>query len=104
MNVSQAGGKAKKAKKDDDEEGADGVAIDMSQHVSLTFSLKYLANFSESASLSDTVQLHMSNDVPLLVCHCALLCALKHDNNSQVEHQFGSGHIKYFKAPKIGDE
>lgn len=63
----QAGGKAKKMKKSDDDEGADGVAIDMSQHVSLTFSLKYLVNFSKSASLSDTVLLHMSNDVPLLV-------------------------------------
>lgn len=39
----------------------------MGQHVSLTFSLKYLVNFSKSASLSDTVQLMMSNDVPLLV-------------------------------------
>ena len=68
MNVSQAGGKAKKAKKDDDEEGADGVAIDMSQHVSLTFSLKYLVNFAKSSSLSNVVQLMMSNEVPLLVC------------------------------------
>ena len=39
----------------------------MNQHVSLTFSLKYLVNFSKSASLSSKVQLMMSNDVPLLV-------------------------------------
>lgn len=39
----------------------------MNQHVSLTFSLKYLVNFSKSSSLSNTVQLMMSNDVPLLV-------------------------------------
>jgi len=39
----------------------------MNQHVSLTFSLKYLVNFSKSSTLSNTVQLMMSNDVPLLV-------------------------------------
>ena len=39
----------------------------MNQHVNLTFSLKYLVNFSKSASLSNVVQLMMSNDVPLLV-------------------------------------
>jgi hypothetical protein len=39
----------------------------MNQHVNLTFSLKYLVNFSKSAALSDVVQLMMSNDVPLLV-------------------------------------
>lgn len=42
--------------------------IEMTQHVNLTFSLKYLVNFSKSASLSDTVQLMLKNDVPLLVC------------------------------------
>jgi hypothetical protein len=41
--------------------------IEMNQHVNLTFSLKYLVNFAKSAALSDTVQLMMSNDVPLLV-------------------------------------
>lgn len=41
--------------------------IEMNQHVSLTFSLKYLVNFSKSSSVSDTVQVMMSNDVPLLV-------------------------------------
>lgn len=44
----------------------------MNQHVSLTFSLKYLVNFSKSSSLSSTAQLMMSNDVPLLVSTLAL--------------------------------
>jgi hypothetical protein len=43
------------------------VRIEMNAHVSLTFSLKYLVNFSKSASLCGKVQLMMSNDVPLLV-------------------------------------
>ena len=75
---------AKKAKKgkskdDDGDDVPDGVRIEMNQHVNLTFSLKYLVNFSKSASLSNVVQLMMSNDVPLLVCVCSwhvLLCRL----------------------------
>lgn len=72
-NFAQAAAKpAKKVKKgkseDDDDDVPDGVRIEMNQHVNLTFSLKYLVNFSKSASLSNVVQLMMSNDVPLLVC------------------------------------
>ena len=60
--------KSKKGKSTEDEEDhIEGVIIEMNQHVSLTFSLKYLVNFSKSASLSAKVQLMMSNDVPLLV-------------------------------------
>jgi len=53
-----------------------GVIIEMNQHVSLTFSLKYLVNFSKSSTLSNKVQLMMSNDVPLLVrvlCFCFIV-------------------------------
>ncbi|KAG2351614.1 hypothetical protein BDR07DRAFT_1442978 [Suillus spraguei] len=49
--------------------------------------LKYLVNFSKSSALSNTVQLMMSNDVPLLV-----------------SYKFGQGEIKYYLAPKIGEE
>jgi len=80
--------KSKKGKStEDDDEGIDGVVIEMNQHVSLTFSLKYLVNFSKSASLSSKVQLMMSNDVPLLV-----------------SYNFNVGHIHYYLAPKIGDD
>ncbi|THH02950.1 hypothetical protein EW145_g6663 [Phellinidium pouzarii] len=79
--------KAKRAKKSDDDGPAGGVAIDLASHVALTFSLKYLVNFAKSSTLSDTVQLMMSNDVPLLV-----------------SYDFGPGHIHYYLAPKIGDE
>lgn len=58
----------KKVKKTvESSDGGGGVHIEMTQHVNLTFSLKYLVNFSKSASLSDTVQLMLKNDVPLLV-------------------------------------
>jgi proliferating cell nuclear antigen len=39
----------------------------MSQTVNLTFSLKYLINFTKSTPLSKNVTLAMSNEVPLLV-------------------------------------
>ncbi|KAI0942758.1 hypothetical protein AcW1_003303 [Taiwanofungus camphoratus] len=78
---------AKKAKKNGDDAAPDGVRIEMNQHVELTFSLKYLVNFSKSSSLSNVVQLMMSNDVPLLV-----------------SYDFGQGYIRYYLAPKIGDE
>ncbi|KAG5650801.1 hypothetical protein H0H81_011012 [Sphagnurus paluster] len=82
-------GKGKKDDSDDDEDEDTkaGVRIEMNAHVSLTFSLKYLVNFSKSASLCNRVQLMMSNDVPLLV-----------------SYDFGQGHIRYYLAPKIGDD
>jgi len=68
-SIAQDSKAKKKAKKVDDsgEGGKGGVHIEVTQHVCLTFSLKYLVNFSKSASLSDTVQLMLKNDVPLLV-------------------------------------
>ncbi|KAK2801265.1 DNA polymerase delta processivity factor [Emmonsiellopsis sp. PD_5] len=63
------------------------VSIDLSEPVSLTFSLKYLTNFCKATSLSSTVRLCLSQEVPLLV-----------------EYGLGSGHLRFFLAPKIGDE
>ncbi|EDR08291.1 uncharacterized protein LACBIDRAFT_250172 [Laccaria bicolor S238N-H82] len=74
-------------KQTDDDEDTQAITIEMNQHVSLTFSLKYLVNFSKSASLCPRVQLMMSNDVPLLVAY-----------------DFGQGYIRYYLAPKIGDD
>ncbi|KAF7795315.1 hypothetical protein EIP86_006470 [Pleurotus ostreatoroseus] len=86
--------KRRKGRKDDDDDDdnappadADAVRIELNAHVSLTFSLKYLVNFAKSASLSNVVQLMMSNDVPLLV-----------------SYEFGQGYIRYYLAPKIGDD
>ncbi|SCV67457.1 BQ2448_5068 [Microbotryum intermedium] len=81
------GKKAKKAKGDVDAAAARKVTITLSQAVNLTFSIKYLSNFAKSTPLSETVRLHMSNEVPLLV-----------------EYPFEGGHIRYYLAPKIADE
>jgi len=64
--------KAKKVVDEDAEGGGGGVHIEMTHPVILTFSLKFLSMFSKSATLSDTVQIMLKNDVPLLVhifCH-----------------------------------
>lgn len=64
----QNGKPKKKSKKSEAEDGAvKGVFIEMSQHVTLTFSLKYLVNFSKSAALAPQVRLMLKSDVPLLV-------------------------------------
>ncbi|KAJ7664693.1 proliferating cell nuclear antigen, N-terminal domain-containing protein [Mycena rosella] len=76
-----------KGKTKKDEEDKPVFDFSMNSHVSLTFSLKYLVNFSKSASLTNTVSLLMSNEVPLLVAY-----------------DFGQGYVRYYLAPKIGDE
>ncbi|KAG5349386.1 Proliferating cell nuclear antigen [Termitomyces sp. J132] len=80
-------GKKKAEDSDEEDEEEQGIRIEMNAHVSLTFSLKYLVNFSKSASLSSRVQFMMSNEVPLLV-----------------SYDFGQGYIRYYLAPKIGDD
>ncbi|KAL4928525.1 Mysoin-binding motif of peroxisomes-domain-containing protein [Aspergillus undulatus] len=63
------------------------VSIVLSEPVALTFSLKYLVNFCKATNLSSTVSLSLSQEVPLLV-----------------EYGLGSGHLRFYLAPKIGDE
>ncbi|KAJ7367741.1 proliferating cell nuclear antigen, N-terminal domain-containing protein [Mycena albidolilacea] len=83
-----ANGKGKgKGKGKKDEEDKPEFSFSMNSHVSLTFSLKYLVNFAKSTSLTNTVELRMSNEVPLLV-----------------DYDFGQGYVRYYLAPKIGDE
>ncbi|PPQ93019.1 hypothetical protein CVT25_006279 [Psilocybe cyanescens] len=72
---------------DDDDSVPAGVVVEINQYVSLTFSLKYLVNFSKSASLSGKVQLLMINDVPLLVAY-----------------DFTQGYIRYYLVHKISDD
>ncbi|KAJ3522026.1 hypothetical protein NM208_g13032 [Fusarium decemcellulare] len=62
------------------------VKIDLSEPVSLTFSLKYLVNFCKAAGLSNSVKICLSNEVPLLV-----------------EYQIAGAsqsHLRFYLAPK----
>ncbi|KAK6517761.1 proliferating cell nuclear antigen [Arthrobotrys conoides] len=69
---------------EDDEKS---TKIELTEPVNLTFSLKYLVNFCKASSLSSSVRLCLSNEVPLLV-----------------EYQMGAGYLRFYLAPKIGDE
>ena len=50
-----------------DDETDKSVTIELNQPTSMTFSLKYLLNFTKAATLSDSVCLSMTAGVPLLV-------------------------------------
>ncbi|KAF1911647.1 proliferating cell nuclear antigen, C-terminal domain-containing protein [Ampelomyces quisqualis] len=67
---------------------SENVEIDLTEPVSLTFSLKYLTNFCKASGLSDSVKLCLSSEVPLLVEYGV-------QNNS---------YLRFYLAPKIGDE
>ncbi|PFH59763.1 hypothetical protein XA68_11918 [Ophiocordyceps unilateralis] len=64
------------------------IDIDLTEPVSLTFSLKYLVNFCKASTLSNTVKLCLSSEVPLLVEY----------------NLSGSSYLRFYLAPKIGDE
>ena len=61
------------------------VKIELSEPVSLTFSLKYLVNFCKASGLASKVKLCLSQEVPLLV-----------------EYQLaGSSYLRFYLAPKV---
>ena len=62
------------------------VEIDLTEPVALTFSLKYLVNFTKASGLSGTVKLCLSNEVPLLVEYALA----------------GSSYLRFYLAPKVG--
>ncbi|KPM45475.1 Proliferating cell nuclear antigen [Neonectria ditissima] len=64
------------------------VQIELTEPVSLTFSLKYLVNFCKAAALSSQVKICLSNEVPLLVEYTLA----------------GSSYLRFYLAPKIGDD
>ncbi|KAI1757073.1 proliferating cell nuclear antigen [Xylaria castorea] len=64
------------------------VDVELTEPVSLTFSLKYLVNFCKAQPLSDRVKICLSNEVPLLVEYLVT----------------GTSYLRFYLAPKIGDE
>lgn len=74
----------------DEKEGTSTV-IELTEPVTLTFSLKYLVNFTKATPLSNQVVLSMSEDIPLLVEY------------PLVKDSKGS-HLRFFLAPKLGED
>lgn len=67
---------------------ADQTQIILHDPVALTFSLRYLNNFSKATPLSNSVKVALCKDVPVVV-----------------EYPIADmGYIKYYLAPKIDDE
>ncbi|KAI1849242.1 hypothetical protein JX265_008653 [Neoarthrinium moseri] len=64
------------------------IDIELTEPVSLTFSLKYLVNFCKAQPLSTRVKICLSNEVPLLVEYGLA----------------GTSYLRFYLAPKIGDE
>jgi proliferating cell nuclear antigen len=63
------------------------VTIEMEEPVSLTFAMRYLNFFTKSTTLSPTVIISMSPDVPVVIEY-------------PIEE---IGHIKFYLAPKLDD-
>ncbi|KAF6837640.1 proliferating cell nuclear antigen [Colletotrichum plurivorum] len=61
------------------------VDIELSEPVSLTFSLKYLVNFCKASALSKQVKICLSNEVPLLVEYSLV----------------GQSYLRFYLAPKV---
>jgi hypothetical protein len=63
----------------------ESIEIELTEPVSLTFSLKYLVNFCKASGLSNTVKICLSNEVPLLV-----------------EYGLGANsYLRFYLAPKV---
>ncbi|KAK4239696.1 proliferating cell nuclear antigen [Achaetomium macrosporum] len=62
----------------------ESIEIELTEPVSLTFSLKYLVNFCKASALSNTVKICLSNEVPLLVEYSLA----------------GSSYLRFYLAPK----
>ncbi|KAF7722475.1 proliferating cell nuclear antigen [Apophysomyces ossiformis] len=66
----------------------EATVIELNQSVSMSFSIKYLLNFTKASSLSPRVSLNLSSEVPLLV-----------------EYKLENlGYMRYYLAPKIDDQ
>lgn len=69
----------------DVENEANNVEIELTEPVSLTFSLKYLVNFCKAQPLSQRVKVCLSNEVPLLVEYGLA----------------GTSYLRFYLAPKV---
>jgi proliferating cell nuclear antigen len=71
----------------DVEKPDNNVEISLGDPVALTFSLKYLINFTKATNLSTSVNICLSNDVPLLIDYTV-------STNS---------YLRFYLAPKVFD-
>lgn len=67
------------------EKPSENIDIELTEPVSLTFSLKYLVNFCKAAALSGQVKIGLSADLPVMVEY----------------NLSGSSYLRFYLAPKV---
>lgn len=70
----------------------EGVSIKMLEPIVLSFSLKYLIQFSKAAPLSPRMKLSLKTDAPLVVSY-----GIRNDDNEEI------GYMRYYLAPKMDE-
>jgi len=71
-----------------DSKPEDSVTLELNEPVTLTFALRFLNSFNKAASLSPSVSIKMSKDIPLVL-----------------EYRIDElGYVRYYLAPKIEDD
>ncbi|KAK4356006.1 hypothetical protein RND71_024977 [Anisodus tanguticus] len=66
----------------------EATVIEMNEAVSLTFALRYLNSFTKASSLSNTVTISLSSELPVVV-----------------EYKIAEmGYVRFYLAPKIGED
>eukprot|EP01112_Ceratiomyxa_fruticulosa_P014430 TRINITY_DN412_c0_g1_i2.p1 TRINITY_DN412_c0_g1~~TRINITY_DN412_c0_g1_i2.p1 ORF type:complete len:265 (-),score=54.29 TRINITY_DN412_c0_g1_i2:101-895(-) len=66
----------------------EAITVELQEPVTLSFALRYLNFFTKATSLSTSVSISMSRDVPMVV-----------------EYRIGDlGYVRYYLAPKIDDD
>lgn len=71
----------------DVENTQNSVSINIAEPVTLSFNLQYFTNITKASSLSDTVTLQLAEGTPAMV-----------------EYKLPYGHVRYYFAPKIGND
>eukprot|EP01060_Flectonema_neradi_P004302 TRINITY_DN1278_c7_g1_i1.p1 TRINITY_DN1278_c7_g1~~TRINITY_DN1278_c7_g1_i1.p1 ORF type:complete len:354 (+),score=95.59 TRINITY_DN1278_c7_g1_i1:78-1139(+) len=78
------------------------VSIDCKEPVTLQFALRYLTMFSKAQAVSDTVRLMIAPTVPLQVEF--EINGNNDDKNDKDAPQKKLGFLRYYLAPKVGNE
>lgn len=72
---------------DDSGKESASITVQLQEPVTQNFALRYLSHFAKASAVSDQVSLSLSPDVPLAV-----------------EFKMAIGYLRFYLAPKIGDE
>lgn len=80
------------AQNQDADKPEEGVSIKMLEPICLSFSLKYLIQFSKAAPLSPRMKLSLKTDAPLVVSY-----GIRNEEDEEI------GYMRYYLAPKMDD-